>query len=346
MNKILFLILFIPVMLQAEQAVRIDISDTNITKNLYDIAIDADGNFFLAAFDYNGGGIYKSNINSSDAPYDMLLQADDLFLFSTAILNFNTERTEDDIWLAAGYFKNCQCGVLLKKDSKSAVWNEVFFDELDNPFTANIFSIATNTNKEDGTSFNRVFLACANGIIYYSDDTAKTFLKAKINADNYVIKKIAFVDNQTGYAIAGKDRYLSDKLYKTSDSGSTWTLIKDFSTDLISVNDISASNDTIVLCGSKLSKGMMMFSIDAGENFQFIKYQNKDTFPIPFIFVTLKEESRFAVDENGVVYKNEGNLKEWTLYSANSSLGKFTGAKVINGNLIFYGYNGKVYYIK
>ena len=326
------------------QIERIDISDSSLKKNYFDIASGSNGDFYLAGLDYNGGGIYAGNINSTNSTFKVLFDSEDIFLFSAKILKF--ESNSDDILLAGGYFKNCQCGVLLRENKKTSNWDKIFFDDLDNPFTSSIFSISVNNTNPDGTGFNRVFLACGNGIIYYSDDTAHTFKKADINADNEIIMKIAFVDNLTGYAIAGSDMNLTNKIYKTTDGGLKWTLLKDFSNKYIAIHYIFVRQDTVLISGSELTHGMMMLSFDAGETFEPVKYNSNHIFPTSLISIVSMNNKTFAVDENGVMYISEGTLRNWSLFSGIASLGKFTSAKVISGKIISAGYYGKVFRTK
>ena len=346
MKFILMFLMLIPAWSLIGQVERIDISDTSVKNNYFGMAVNSEGDYFLAGVDYDGGGIYSNNINSSNSNFNILFDSKDIFVFSVNILNFTSETNSDDILLAGGYFKNCQCGVLLRQNKRTGEWDKVFFDDIDNPFTANIFSIATNSPNSDGTEFSRVFLACANSIIYYSDDTARTFKKSNIKADNDVIRKITFVNKSTGFALAGKDMNLMSKIFKTVDGGQNWALFKDFTTEYIAINDSWINQDTILIAGSKLTDGMIMLSTDAGETFDFIKYNNKPVFPASIISIVQQGKRIYAVDENGVIYASDETLRNWTVYSNSSPLGKFTNAKSISGKIIFSGYSGKVFRTK
>ncbi|GEM_PF-2974625 len=342
MKKLFVILLLFPLFLIAKEKNIVDISDTNVKKNYCAVELNSQGVLYVSAYDYDGGGVYKSSLLKSNNHFETIYDNKEVFLFSLKILDFNSSTTSDDIILAGGYLSKCLCGVLLRRDNVSGQWREIYFDDIDNPFVSNIFSISTNTNNRRN-SFSRIFLGCTNGIIYYSDDNAISFKKANITAGNSLIKKISFVNKSTGYAIIGKDRFLINQLYKTSDSGRTWKKVIDFSNDYIAINDISVSGDTVLLVGSQLTKGILLFSINAGKTFVNIKYMNSIEYPRALISGSLSDKSIYAVDEAGAVFKNETDIYISQKVAEGIKSEKFMNAYFNKKIILIYGFDGKIY---
>jgi len=342
MKTLLVILFFIPVLLLAKEGSLVDISDTSIKKNFFDIELNTQQTFFVSAWNYNGGAVYKSSSIQPESTYDVLYESKDNYLFSIKILDYDDARVDDDIILAGGYFSKCLCGVLLRHDNKSGQWQEIYFDDIDNPFVSNIFSISTNTvpGKID---FTRVFLACAEGVIYYSDKYAKSFKKADIQAGKNVVKEIAFANNKNGYAIVGPEQNLINQLFVTADSGISWQLLKDFSNEYISFNDIKIAGDTILLFGSKLTKGMILVSLDAGNTFEYAYIDNDKYFPHALVSSVRDGNNIYAIDENGTIFTNTTNYFDWDIVLESQSGEHFVDACLRNNLFLFCGYEGKIY---
>jgi hypothetical protein len=338
----LFVLLLFPISIFLKAGDITDVSDSSIKKNYFGIELSIGHTFFVPAWGYGGCGIYQSSSLQPDSHYNAIYENKDIFLFSLKILDFNENTSDDDMILAGGYFSRCQCGVLLRRDNANGQWQEMFFDDIDNPFVSNIFSIATNAG-EVGNDFTRVFLGCANGVIYYSEDDAISLIKANINAGNNVIKNIAFVDNRNGYAIAGKELDNVNQLFVTTDSGGSWRLLKDFAGDYIAINNISVSGDTVLLFGSQLTKGIILISQDAGAAFEYIKFENSTKFPRSLISGGLIENRVLAVDEEGNIYASGSNIFECHKLANGSKTAKFTDACFRDGLILISGYKGKIF---
>ncbi len=342
MKTFFIFLLLIPFLLLAQEREKIDISDTSIAKNYRGIAVNSASSLFLAGWDYDGGGIYEYDFQKNNEQYFRLFESKDIHFFTIKNLNYTTGVIDYDILLAGGFYKKCLCGVLLKRDNQSGQWSQIYFDDAENPFAGNIFDITINSVNKYGKKFARIFIACANGAIFYSEDNASTFQKAKINAGNGVIRKLVFTDKFLGYAIAGDEQFYLNKLYKTEDGGLNWDLVQDFTKDNILINNLLNLGDTLLLCGSQFSKGVILLSKDAGTTFEFVKYNNGYLFPKALVSLNSDDNNIYAVDENGVVYRSKREALNFERLTAQSQIGVFYESAG-NSNFLFYcGNKGKV----
>jgi hypothetical protein len=375
-----FAFLFNPQLTRAQnEGDRINTSDTSVKKNFMDIDTYTDTNqwdhkWILTGWDYSGGGIYEFNqdyLNFGNKNLTRLYEDKNKYLYSLKVLRKAGESADEKVILCGGYYSKCLCAALLRKTTQNDYWEEILFDETTYPFISNIYCIETNVpNSQDMSDYSRVFLGCSNGSIFYSDNKGLTFKKSIIYADNESIKRIQFYNENTGLALSGNNDFENTKLYKTTDGGIYWYLLRDFQNENIVLYDLHITThinswrdikNITLLSGSRYKQGIVKASIDYGETFvdkEIILYNSDSTqLPSPIVSVSVfpeslnSEENFIAMDDSGIIGYSQGEYSSPLYFPYNSyenfGIGKMS--KVINhpkakpSPMIGIGYNGLIY---
>jgi photosystem II stability/assembly factor-like uncharacterized protein len=187
-------------------------------QRVYAVGWGNDGSIFLKSTD--GGG----NWETTGFPGTLL--------FSTLFRDANTG-------YMAGYSGDCNCGLVMKSTDGGERWSSTTY-----PGSFGFYQVAFLDSVTG-------FVCGYGGTIARTTDAGATWKPMQTGTAD-VFRRIFFPSRKTGYAIAGPGNDFSrpSKIYKSVDSGATWTLIQDY-TDTRVFGDLwFTSDDTGVLVGN------------------------------------------------------------------------------------------------
>ena len=174
---------------------------------------------------------------------------------------FSINTLDGNIIYASGYSLLNNCGLWLFSTDGGSTWIPDLFDGNENPFSFGFYTMELLNNK--------TFLMSGNfGIIVKTTDGGLKWDTVNTGVNNEVFTIMDFADENTGYAAsgAGYDYEKIDKIYKTTDGGNNWFVIRERDS-LLKIGTLKFLNpDVGYLFGKYAQKAVVMKTVDGGFN--------------------------------------------------------------------------------
>jgi photosystem II stability/assembly factor-like uncharacterized protein len=190
----------------------------------------------------------------------------------------------------------------------------------------------------DGTTG---FACSVHGGIFKTTNTGSTWLDVSINTIN-TIRALSFPDRKTGYAVGSDPNpnqfsQYPTYLYKTTDSGSTWNLLQDYSQqNLIIVNITFLTPQTGFFMGYN-GQYLIERTTDGGSTWSSV-YNQGGIGVIQGIH--FDNNTGYAVGDNGTILISSDTGHTWKSKSYNTSNSLLSVAVFDTSNIVIVGQNG------
>ncbi len=168
---------------------------------------------------------------------------------------------------------------------------------------SNIISLAENNN-------NELFCGLYQGGLYRSTDEGINWNQVDLGND-YITPKLFICDDSGGIVFLSSD----NKIYRSSDNGSTWNIVFDFIGQGILIDEINVTDDgSIYICGlTFFVEAYVMYSHDGGNTW------NQYIFPNESEAVSLytKQNIVYAVLDDNTISKTTDGGVAWNSIPSN-----------------------------
>ncbi len=230
---------------------------------------------------------------------------------------------------AAGSSLINECGLLLLSTDQGQNWIPDFFDGKSRPFSYGFYTIELlNSQTYLMSGYYGIIVKTTNGGVKW--DTVNT------GVNNEVFTIMDFVDENIGYAAsgAGYDFENINKIYKTTDGGNSWFVIKDRDS-LLRIGTLKFVNADIgYIFGKYNTKAVALKTVDGGQNWS-TNYNGRVDFMLLAADI-VNENIIIAAGEKGYVIKTTDGGENW----GEENTG--TGESYLSVECVdeFYGYIG------
>lgn len=273
-----------------------DISEKSVFENLYSIKfINADTGFCVGT---SGSSAILMKTIDGGRQWNVQTFQGKIFL-DLCIKNIDT-------FFISGYSFDRRCGLLVRCFNFGEEFDEIFFNDTINPFSFGI-------NKTILLNDNRMFLCGFSGAIFYSEDLGKTWTKT--NTDSYTKNfiDIQMLNDSVGYAVGGDyNLYKINNIYKTIDSGKSWTPIFPDDSSILQISSIYfLSEDNGFIFGAKDTIEAILKTKDTCKSWE-IKYLGNNKILINKGYM-LDSLIGFATGEIGGIFKTVDGGNSWQI---------------------------------
>jgi photosystem II stability/assembly factor-like uncharacterized protein len=242
---------------------------------------------------------------------------------------FSINTLDGESVYAAGSSLIRECGLLLISTDKGQNWIPDFFDGNLRPFCYGFYDIEILNNQ--------TFLMCGYfGTIVKTTNGGINWDTMHTGVNNEVFTLLNFVDENIGYTTSfkGFDYENVRKIYKTTDGGNNWFVIKE-PDSLLRIGTIKFFNaDVGYLVGKYNTSAIVLKTVDGGLNWTS-NYSGRSNFML-LTFDYINENIIIAAGEHGYVIKTTDGGQSW--FEENTGTGEnYLIAECIDE---FYGYLG------
>jgi len=201
---------------------------------------------------------------------------------------------------AAGSSLINECGLLLLSTDQGKNWIPDLFDGKDRPYSYGFYTIELlNSQTYLMSGLNGIIVKTTNGGVKW--DTVHT------GVNNEVFTIMDFVDENIGYAASGaeSDYENINKIYKTTDGGNNWFVIKERDS-LLRIGTIEFVNaDVGYLFGKLNSRAVVLKTVDGGQNW-LTNYNGRDNYMLAAADIVNENFILTAGEKNYVIRTTDG----------------------------------------
>jgi photosystem II stability/assembly factor-like uncharacterized protein len=163
----------------------------------------------------------------------------------------------------AGYRADCNCGLLLQTTDGGANWSEQLFDSTLPVYSFGFYRVVFTTPATG-------YLSGYNSALLKTTDGGSSWKRGAVESANEVFRLLEFATPATGYAVSGDDGDFSTlyKIYRTTDAGESWQLIKNFEKKVFIGGLAFRDAQTGFLAGNGEGGGMISKTTDGGQTWR------------------------------------------------------------------------------
>ncbi len=275
---------------------------------------------YLSSWDANGASIYKSTDGGESFTSTWHDESGDFI--------FGVHASDSHSVSVSGYDPTCNCALLLQTYDDGITWTNSTFSS-----SFGFYAI----QQSDPTTF----LACGyNGKILKSVNSGKFWTEAVTGNDTLTFRFMSFGDVKTGYAVAGASFNFLDKIFKTTDGGSTWAMQKDFAFTR-SIGEIKFLDAQTGFYVGSDGQDAIFKTTNGGTTWKRV-YHGTDT----SVFVGISFQNAmtgYAANQAGRVVKTTDGGEHWTSVTYHSGALISTLAVAKNGKALAAGVDGIIY---
>ncbi len=291
------------------------------TETFYGSAFADTNTAYLAGWDINGASIYKTTDGGesfSSSWHD-----------ETGFFIFGVHATDPHSVIVSGYDPTCGCALLLQTYDDGITWTNSTFSS-----SFGFYSI----EQTDPTTF---LAAGYNGKILKTVNSGKFWSEATTGTDTLIFRFMSFGDVKTGYALAGTLPTLFDKIFKTTDGGSTWALQKDFASTR-SLGDIKFIDAQTGFYVGSDGQDAIYKTTNGGSSWKRVYHGTEST----SVMIGIRFQNAmvgYAANQGGRVLKTTDGGDHWVSSSFNDGVQFGTLAVSTNGKVLAAGVDGATY---
>ncbi len=243
---------------------------------------------YLSAWGNGNVTIFKSTDGGMHFK-DIWGVVDDYFLFGVSSIS-------KDVAYVAGYDPTCGCALLMQSFDGGDNWNNINFSS----------SLGLYAVKQLGVD---TIVACGfNGLIIKTVNAGKFWKAADTGNDTLVYRYLNFPNAMTGYAAGGFIPSLADKIYKSTDGGLSWSLLKDFD-QTRSIGGLKFLDDRTGFYAGSDGQDAIYKTVDGGNSWKRV-YEGTDS--SVFIAIDFHDNNTgYAVNQNGRIVKSTDGGESW-----------------------------------
>ncbi|TAL70852.1 MAG: T9SS type A sorting domain-containing protein [Bacteroidetes bacterium] len=271
------------------------ISPEGLYLNLYGVHfIDADTGYVTGWNDVNTARILKTTNGGKDWQ-EIIPPAS--YIFGVNAVGYNK------IYVV-GYNATTNCGLLFKSTDAGISWNSILFNGSPNPSSFGYYTYEPINN-------TTALMSGYQGSIVKTTDAGETWAATNTNTSD-VFRVLNFANETIGYAAGGEgfSFNLINAIYKTTDGGNNWFVIRPRSNDISIGNIQFISPDTGFVFGYYNGSASILKTTDGGNSFSPIYtggsnlgFQSGDF---------LNSNLGIGVGDNGLILLTKDGGKTWT----------------------------------
>lgn len=203
----------------------------------------------------------------------------------------------------AGYDAGCNCGLVKTTQDGGNNWKSITFAESFGFYKVQML---------DG---NHGYVCGYDGKILYTTDGWRSHDSGKVGNGSAVFRFMHFPNADTGYAAAGSDFSFINVLYKTTDGGRSWSILKDFQSRFSIANVYFITGSTGYLVGNyggdpSAPVDVIMKTTDGGAT--WTKKYTSNSSQVLVTSIGFKGSVGYATTSNGGMLKSVDNGETWT----------------------------------
>ncbi|HZV13238.1 MAG TPA: YCF48-related protein [Candidatus Kapabacteria bacterium] len=236
-----------------------------------------------------------------------------------------------DTGYIAGYNENCNCGDLLKTFNGGSSWVDKQFDTVQEGFNTLAFV--------DGTTG---YASSVHGGIFKTTDAGTTWSGTTTNNEVLTFRNLSFPDRKTGYAVgtdpnANQFTQYPSYIYKTTDSGSTWQLLQDYSQQNMIIAGIEFLTPQTGFFAGYNGQYLIMRTTNGGTTWAPV-YNQGGVGAVQGIY--FKGNNGYAVGDNGMILVSSDTGRTWESKSYNTTNSLLDAAIFDTSHVVLVGQNG------
>lgn len=265
--------------------------NSGTTDNLYDIQFLNANTGFAAGWNNDG-----SFLKTTDAGQHWnVTVVPGTYLFSVDFLDSSKG-------FIAGYDGACNCGLVKTTQDGGNNWKSINFSESFGFYKVQML---------DG---NHGYVCGYDGKILFTTDGWRSHDSGKVGNGGAVFRFMHFANADTGYAAAGADFSFINVLYRTTDGGRTWNVLKDFQKRFSIANVRFITGQTGYLVGNYGSDpgapvDVIMKTTDGGQT--WTKKYTSNNSAVLVTSIDFKGPVGYAATSNGGLLKSMDNGETW-----------------------------------
>ncbi|MBI5324828.1 MAG: T9SS type A sorting domain-containing protein [Ignavibacteriae bacterium] len=318
-KSILLLIILILVCINFLQAKWINARDIRIYEDIYALKFINKDTGFAAGWSRYGSIMKTINGGESWEIKDSL---------PYQIFSINT--LDGEMIYAAGSSLLNECGLLLHSTDGGKNWIPDYFDGKNRPFSYGFYNIEL-LNSE-------TFLMCGyNGMIVKTSNSGFKWDTVHTGVNKEVFRILIFADENIGYAAsgAGYDFENINKVYKTTDGGNNWFVIKERDS-LLRIGTIKFVNPDVGYIFGKLdNKAIILKTTDSGLTWA-TNYIGRTDYLLTSADIVNENIILAAGEKNYVIKTTDGGLN-WNEENSGGVNESYLSVECVDE---FYGYLG------
>lgn len=233
----------------------------------------------------------------------------------------------------SGYDNNCSCGLIKTTIDGGKNWKSITFPESFGFY---------NVSMLDG---NHGYVCGYNGRILYTTDGWRSHDSGATGSNSAVFRFMHFPNIDTGYAAAGQDFSFISALYRTTDGGRTWNLMKDYKNTFSIAGIYFINGKTGFLVGNKsgepaAAQDVIMKTTDGGQT--WVKKYSSGSSQILVTSVSFSGNTGYATTSAGGILKSMDMGETWKAETSPVKVYLSQVTTVDSANAFAAGFNGQI----